>query len=727
MAAQIGQVPNAVLRDKDWIRRTFMLASDHVDQSTLQWRLQTLASQKFTDTRLGGNWSINTLPQYTRHADVRVSGSAADNDATRSVETTIGRIGMGRFYSEQIDDNNQYIHLRFGVPEYNGMLSFFTSFFDGDASTLANEGRAGIAYYVGRAIGMVVSLGVYMAFPLLAATAFAVRFLFDKPATSYYYMRPAMALYWNRVNLIANAIAVNMGLVPRVFYSDNGATPGATEQSKGSGVDGEGQGEQPADTAAYNDYAHKAAPDIFREGGGVDVYKVANRAQRLANHRRQSVLKTLEGSSSATGYFDHLKSLIFNQKWTPPAGEGIDKYLERYHSTAYGNLDNKRKNLAASATTDISQLNAEQPAPKEGEAAPTAAETSAAASKENDMQKTSRAKWKPGATDEERNIDYGYDKDGDEGKDGIFDFWKANRSEGSDFISWRIDHQGTISESFSNSTRDSDIASKINGMSSSARSARFSFSEGETGIGPLDAVKSMVGGLVSGMLDSIHLSGLLSLAGSAFVHIPKQWDGSSVNMPSASYTIQLRTPYGNKLSRFTNLYVPLACLLAAALPLSSGPQAYTSPFLCQLYYRGRNQIKLGMITSLSVSRGEGNLGWNKDNECLGIDVSFEVTDLSQIMAAPIDSGWSILKPWKGLLPEDNAFYDYMAVLGNLSLADQIYTFRRLALNLTRLREQADTYWTKGHIASMADEIWLTRQFGHLYGAFVRGSERTIAN
>jgi hypothetical protein len=134
-----------------------------------------------------------------------------------------------------------------------------------------------------------------------------------------------------------------------------------------------------------------------------------------------------------------------------------------------------------------------------------------------------------------------------------------------------------------------------------------------------------------------------------------------------------------------------------------------------------------MITSLSVSRGEGNLGWNKDNECLGIDVSFEVTDLSQIMAAPIDSGWSILKPWKGLLPEDNAFYDYMAVLGNLSLADQIYTFRRLALSLTRLREQADTYWTKGHIASMADEIWLTRQFGHLYGAFVRGSERTIAN
>lgn len=738
MAAQIGQVSNAVTRDKDWIRRTFMLAENHTDASAQQWRLETLASQKFTDTRPGGNWTINNVPQFTRHADVRNAGLNTANQAPKSISNTNGRVGMGRYYSEAIDDNSQILHLRFGVPEYNGMLSFFTSFYDGDAGTLANEGRGSIAYYVGRAIGMVVSLGVYLAFPLLAVASMAIRFFWDKPASSYYYMRPTMPLYWNRVNFIANTLATNLGVVPRKFYSDNGATVGKTEAKRASGVEETGEGEG---VAAYNAYAFKHAGDIFREGGGIDVYKVANRAQRMANHRREAIIKSLE-TAPDDGYAARLENLRRQQKWDHPEGEGIEKYLDRYHASAMGDKAHIRAVAsAAAAKTDVSQLNAEQPpAPATAEqtaapgtapapAAPVDGEAAAAEElKKNDYVKSLRAKWKAGASAEEKEVQGGYDDDGgDETQDGFWKFWIANRSEGSDFISWRIDNPGTVSESFSNSTRDSDIASKINGMSNSARSARFSFSDGNTGIGGLDAIKSMVGGVISGALDSVHMSGLLSLAGSAMVNIPKHWESSSATFPSSSYTIQLRSPYGNLLSRYLNLYIPLACLLAGALPLATGKQSHTAPFLCQLYYRGRNQIKLGMISSLSITRGEGNLGWTKNNECLGIDVTFEVTDLSTTMAAPIDSGFSLLKPWKALFDEDTAFYDYMAMLGNLSLADQLYKMRRLSLRLTQLGQQFDTYWSMGHLASAMDSNWITRQGGNVYGLFVRASERAVGN
>ena len=67
-------------------------------------------------------------------------------------------------------------------------------------------------------------------------------------------------------------------------------------------------------------------------------------------------------------------------------------------------------------------------------------------------------------------------------------------------------------------------------------------------------------------------------------------------------------------------------LLAGILPLSTGKASYTSPFLCQLYDRGRLQIRLGMIESLSITRGTTNLAFDKHGQALGIDVTFSVVE-----------------------------------------------------------------------------------------------------
>lgn len=721
------------IRDRAWIRRSFMLAEK--DITDRRFRLQTLATQKFTDTRLGGNFTINNLPQYTRTADIRISGLNSKNQILSDTAGSNNRmskqnVGMGRFYSEQIDDNSQQVFLQFGVPEYNGMFSFFTGFYDNDAALMANEGLGVVGYYAGFAIGLVVSI----AFAPIILLGGIASFFLARPTSRYYYMRETMPLYWNRVNLITNSLAVNMGLVPRVHEI---VEPTKVEM----------EGIPPEATNSWRDYAHAMAPDIFRPNGGIDIYAIANRAQRLAD-KRYRLERELFGADNLTdlsvsGIYNRLKNFITGD-YGQAVGEGaqtvglqddalgkragydpekphIHTYLQQYHQLAIGNVAMKKSNYLATATqADIAQLTSEQSATASPQQAQQSAQSPTYTHGLRD--KLSVDKSKPvNNQDPELVRVKGYGEN-----DGFLDYWTANQREGAAFVGFRVDHVSSVQESFSTSTKESDIANKINGISGNSRNLRFSFSEGNTGFGLVDGAINAAKGVAAGFLDSVHMSGLMSLAGSAWADIPLQVAESSASFPTSSYTIELRAPYGHVLSRFMNLHVPLACLLAGALPLSTGKQSYTTPFLCSLYCKGKNQIRLGVIDSLSITRGAGNLGFNNNGECLGIDISFSVKDLSNVLHIPIDSGFSVLKPWKGMLfDDDSTFKDYMAVLSNLSLADQTYPFRKMILNLTRKREQIDTFFSKAHFAMATSNNFLTRWPGTIYSIATRAGDVTL--
>ena len=701
-----ASVKERTIRDSSWVRRSFLTSRKPPDNKELLWELQTSAAQKFTSTRLGGNFPINNPPQWTRYADLKVSGLNSAARKQPGAGTLRGEeLGMGRKYSETIDDYAQLIHMQFGVPEYNGMVSFFTSFFDGDASLLASEGRGSISYSLSNAAGTVLTIAVLVAFPWLMIGAVginAIRFFADNSTSKYYYMRPSMELYWQRCTFIINQIAVNLGIVPRVY----GGNP-KDDQSSGY-------------LPEYNQYLHEVAPDIFREEGGIDFYAVSNKAGRMQDLRYKKMLEINAKDITQEQRVAEMKTFL-NQKVTDPGGVPMEQALANYHSSELGNTALRRQDPVGNrlnAGMDISALNAEKAPGNEQEVA-TASKLS-----EKDSSKM-RATYS--------NVSDTSGNQAQQKNDGWLsrfgDAYMANRRDAHQFLTLHVNHTGQTSESFSNSVRESDISSKVNGFSSSARSARFSFSEGNTGIGIIDEVKSSIASFVSGRLDAIHMSGLMSLAGSAFADIPKHYDTSSANFPSASYTMNLKTWSGDKISQLINLYVPVTCMLAAALPLSTGKQSYTSPFLCRLYSRGRNKIQLGMITSLSITRGTGNLGWTKDGQCLGIDITFEVTNLSSIMHAPIDSGASyfdlLLKPWKKVMDEDSAFSDYMAILGNLSLQDQYYQTNKLGLNLTRKREAYATAFTPAAIANALDISWPTRYVGYAVGAFARSTERGL--
>lgn len=761
------------IRDSRWVRKTFMLGNgsnygDDKNSIRKQYRYAHQGVRKFTDTRLGGNFSINPPPQFTSIADPPVGALLAGRRAVKDPKTgevkmlaldeknakyTTG--GQGHYYSEAIDDNGQYITMRMGVPEYNGMLTFFTGFFDAQANLMAAEGRVDSGFFF--TLGQIAGLyGLVRLWPLalVIGVGRAYKYLTRTPTSKYYYMRESMGLYWNRVNTIANAIGTNMQIIQRVHMPL---------------VDGDESTQRENVSKEYLNKLQELAPDIFigADGifsrGGVDVFAMATRVQRKAIRWRRIMEEEFANGVDPLGpasvyapggdfdkAADRLKMRYYNEIVNvSEADVSLMTYLKWYKKGQGGNIAN-----AYSLTEEqAEQVRAAAVASAGGSndaatVATPAAEQALENLKNLENARVNKLKLRPGMrkSDNAQPI-YGSgnkDKEGNEislgrsqkwENDGLgyfngvsdkgdidvgiigkilgADTWdnlKAEIQEGSQWVQFRVDSTGSISESFSNSTGQSDIQNKMNSTSSQSRSARFSFSEGNTGFAPLDAIMGSVSSFMSGALQSVQLSGLMALAGSAFVDIPEVYQSSSTQFPTMNITIKLRSPYGNRLSQFQNLYIPLSMLLAAALPMSTGQQSYTHPFLIEMYCKGRQAIRLGIIDQMTITRGVGNLGWNQNNEALGIDVSFSIKDLSTIMHAPIDDMGGIVPPWSGILADDSAFNDYMGVLGSLSLADSVYPTRKLSLAVTRKLAELGKYGRNSYWVNYAANTNVGRFF-----------------
>lgn len=630
------------VRDTQWVRQSFLVSLDaknkpQLENIELRNRTFTTARFKFVDTTPGGNICINPPPQFTRNADPKVNNIFTPKTQTgRTVQTT-GSRGIGRYYSEAIDDNMRIISMRMGVPQFNSLTTFFTGFYNADTGSLARTGRTSSWIYTFfRAAAFVVPL---LSLPILFITwaGNTWRYLNGNPSSKYYYLKPTMPLYWNAVNSIVNLIAVNKGIVPR-FFDDDTRNKIGDNRFAFTGVD----------LQRFS----QLLPDIMRSDGGIDVYALSTRAQRLARR----VYKQME-----TVY-----NQLHSSGGTP---DQLAEYLDRIDRLGMQLDPESRQPTFSRYLSDwFSATQSQVKAPT----APPAAGTQAAPSNGSSGVET--------LPTEQSDVD-SWDK-----------FLEAELDDGSHFISFRVDSDGHVGESFSNTVGQSDIASKFNSMSGSSRSTAFNFAggnvSGDTLVGGM--VQSVLGAAadaVRGVRDGLQLSGLAALGGAAFVDIPEHWQSSTANLPSMSYSFTLTSPYGNKISQLTNIYIPLAMILACALPLSTGKQSYTSPFLIELYDRGRAQTRLGIIDSLSISRGTSNLSFNNVGEPMAIDVSFTVKDLSTVMHMPIVQGFSLTNPTASVFDTDNTFSDYMSVLGALSLNEQIYVGDKLAIAFTRLRTE----------------------------------------
>lgn len=677
-ASAIQPDTSTVQLDNEWAKSAFLISDINIPiQSDRRNRYWSSAEAKFTDGRLGCNIGINSKPQFTRYSDTRVKGRNPNRKPV-NVNQTSGDHGLGRYYSEAIDDPAQTIYLRFGVPQYTGLMAFLSRAYDADMVALARTGRtSSLLYKAGSAVGTITRLYAFPQLSVFVMLGKAVSFIFSRPTSKYYTMKPSMHTYWATVENLVNNIAVTRGLIPRVMDGSLGKENRLGEPYK---LD-----------ADHLQALNNLMPEIF--GGNnvagsnnyIQVSSIANRAQRASNLIFEAEYAAAENNPNLAYESDHTG------------------YLRRT-ITGDGNRNN---NLTNTDNGPIQKMMM-------------GGFTVAARLNEAFMIGNYLRDDNPGTPETEPNPmastkpdDNGKPKVAEPGKDrgkvaGFVNYLDAEFRDGSQFAVFKVDHTGSVQEGFSNAVQESDISSKINGVSSDFRQTRFSLSEGNlTGTLVEDAVRGVLGGaadVLKGVASGVSFgfSNILAgLGGAGYIDIPKYWQSSSASLPKSTYTIQLISPYGNVMSQIQNIYLPLCMLLAGSLPLSTGKASYTSPFLCQLFDRGRCQVQLGMIESLSITRGTSNLAFNTKGNPLAIDVSFSVIDLSSIMHMPISSGGVFDVDTN--IDSDNIMADYIAVLAGQDMYTQLYAMPAARLKIAKMITKSGRIFSPSALASMVHD------------------------
>lgn len=652
-----------------WHTRAFNISKSFNASIQSNARVRDEVEYKFYDTTPGGYRAINPMPQFCRHADIK-----------RKNRNTKSR-GLGRYYSKAYDDSSQIIYIRAGVPEPNSLTAFLARAYEPSAAKLARTGEG--TTFIAAATDLVANVLMLPFVPFVHGWSVLKSLLSEAPNNKFYYSKPAMALYYNAVNTMLIKLAVDMKIVA-------GSRPTKADPEKVStrGAVPEKETYNAAFTAEsmIDPKGRKALaamfPDIFSEEYGFDIRAISTRYQRMANadHVRQQ--KILE---AATTYEELEAGLAAHYEKTIPENETKPKtymgeYLQKYLETTLATGVNKKITTAV----DIEQL------------------------KDRDEAIKSKIEEAYVSTQDDRS-DYG------SWWSASMLFLQAEFNEGSQWVAIRVNHTGTVSSSFSNETEESGLAESINSASAKAQSMKLNFANGNVGDDMFSDFVEMIFGQVTSVVASagaaVGAGAIGAMLGGGRLEIPRYWSDSSAELPGGSYEVNLRTMYGNRISVFKDLYIPTAMIMCLALPKAAGPSSYTSPFTLEIYDPGRWQSALAIMDSLEIERGVGNLGWSAEGFPLGIDISFNIVDLTTIMSMPI-SGLSFG------FNDRSVYSEFMAAMANKNPLEQLTIAGRF--NAKRNVVMANFYSTfsASNAASVVANTWA--------GRMVRAASRTTA-
>lgn len=217
-------------------------------------------------------------------------------------------------------------------------------------------------------------------------------------------------------------------------------------------------------------------------------------------------------------------------------------------------------------------------------------------------------------------------------------------------IPFAMDKGAQSSESFSNSIQAHPLVDQYNRMYDESNQTSMQ-GVGAAGVGDLLAQGKSMGESALGFVQqsakdagqSILAShGLSSEAGMVagglgrFV-LPEVWNDSTFDK-SYSISMKLRSVYGHRLSIFENEFIPLAFLIAMSAPRKIGLQSYTSPFYVKMFAKGLFSVPMGMITSLSITRGEDNNDRTVEGFFRTTTVNISVKDVLPNLAAGLGGG-----------------------------------------------------------------------------------------
>ena len=302
--------------------------------------------------------------------------------------------------------------------------------------------------------------------------------------------------------------------------------------------------------------------------------------------------------------------------------------------------------------------------------------------------------------------------------------YKSSALDANKFIAFRIEKSGdNANEQFSNSLRESSLAQRLNARVDQNRQRNYSdeaMSEGmmatigkyyKKGKNLVDEVKKVM----SNKLDPSSITDAIEYmaTGNGFYDLPQQWSGSNFSR-SISLNFRLRSKTGgDNLSVFTDIFIPLSCLLAMVMPRASGSSTYNSPFIIRAWCRGMFSIPAGMITSMSVTRGDAEFGWSRNRIPTIVNVSMSITDLSPILFLSYADG-SFTGPWRNIFANNSKFLEYVNTLTGMSLKQRYYTMGQILRNLSAAWMTTKKNFLTPTVHGMK---WGDSVIGKIYGAF----------
>ena len=213
-------------------------------------------------------------------------------------------------------------------------------------------------------------------------------------------------------------------------------------------------------------------------------------------------------------------------------------------------------------------------------------------------------------------------------------------------ISFAFDPMSSISDTLNNSTKESDLAGMLNGISEKARELEFMLGTGGISLDIVNssdyeaALASVSDGVLSGIRNplSVISSFISNTTHGMNVRFPELWSDSSL---TRSYDIDMKfiTPYATQFCKWRYVIVPFLHLFCLAAPQSKDTiMNYSRPFLIKAYSRGYFNVEMGLIDSIQWKRyGEGDM-ISEDGVPTEIDVSISFHDLYQQLAISLFHG-----------------------------------------------------------------------------------------
>lgn len=308
-----------------------------------------------------------------------------------------------------------------------------------------------------------------------------------------------------------------------------------------------------------------------------------------------------------------------------------------------------------------------------------------------------------GYKEELKKFDWGNSKI----RGGFGSFFSINES-----VPFYIDSESSITETFSNDTTESALAGQMNDIGAQVREFKYVLGAATGGNSAVQALGTSFSqalqnaGLSGGLIPNL-AAGIGTLLYGGKLVFPKMWGDSDFTREYA-INFKFRSPDHDNLSIYLNIIVPylhLVCMTAPHMLSSTNVNAIDSPFLVRGFYKGFFNCDMGMITSLSATKG-AECQWNDDGLPTQMDVSMNLQDLYTNMS--ISNAYAKHGPVRFV--KNTNLIDYLAMTAGLNLDEpELSRSAKIVWQLTKNKVTSIPY-RKFNQMSQA----ITNRIGDLY-------------